>query len=53
MLDHHSYQETLGGTRKNQNDHADDTMTGDELKEHKTKVIKEDFIDDHVIEVGH
>ena len=53
MLDHHSYQGTLGGTRKNQNDHADDTMTGDELKEHKTKVIKEDFIDDHVIEVGH
>ena len=35
-------------TGKNQNDHADDTMTGDELK-----VVKEDFIDGHVIDVDH
>ena len=53
MLDHHSYQGTLGETVKNQNDHANDTMTGDELKEHITKVIKEDFIDEHVIDVYH
>ena len=53
MLDHHSYQGTLGGTRKNQNDHADDTVTEYELKEHITKVIKEDFIDEHVIDVYH
>ena len=28
-------------------------MTRDELKEHITKVIKEDFIDEHVIDVDH
>ena len=53
MLDHHGYLGTLGGTGKNQNDQADDTMTGDELKEYIMKVIKEDFIDEQVIDVDY
>ena len=51
MLDHQNHQWTSGG--KNQNDHADETMTEDELKKHIMKVIKEDFIDEHAIDVVH